>query len=185
MDLEIKNSLLAAYESNKLQRCQARQLDVVQASIVAGDWPRAAAGLSQGSILSFRFWGEEAFAAMISGQTSDHLATATMSDYSSVYTMIRKNRQHQEEIWATQPILAMMAIPSLPTTPDVRLKELEAITRVSDGLSQIVSQGGALSDLAKTQLGLSVGEADYRKAPGRTEMLAKCEAAAALGKPAR
>lgn len=73
MNEEIKNSLLAVVELERLKKCSETQLDALQDAIIVGDRVKAKQILTRDAIGANRLWADNAFQATLAAQVSDHL----------------------------------------------------------------------------------------------------------------
>ena len=178
MNTEIERSLAAARQSDFLKACQDRQVDILANALADDDWATANRVIEKGEYVVRTFWADDAFTAALASQIGDHIGTDRLQDYSSVYMMIRKNRQHQENGWTTDSTFAMLAMPGLPKTETVRLMQLQAVAKLRDSLDSSRSQGQLLLELANKELGLIETDDEFFARPGRMKQIAECRAAA-------
>lgn len=180
MNEEIKNSLLAVAELNRLQKCSTVQLERLQDAIVNNDPVEARRILSKGNPFGAkRLWADNAFQATLAAQVSDHLGAEKLKRYSQVYQMIRDNGKIQEvNDLALSDLAVMFFVPKLPTSPEARYAQLREVANARLRTSGMQSTGETIASYSKKDLGLEVTQRDYLAAPGRAEFIKMCEAGA-------
>ena len=180
MDEEITNSLLASAEVRHLNQCSTAQIDGLQAAMVKGDWAAAARISNSETMYGFeRLWADDAFAATISAQVSDHLGAERLKRYSQVYAMIRRARRAQDQQEAARDELGTLRSAGLVRSADQMTLEFQAISRLR--ANQITSLGLAelIEQFARKDLGLAVSHEEYLTARLRKELIGECQRAAA------
>ena len=184
MHQEIKNSLLAIAEINRLDKCVSAQLDVLQESIIRGDQARARRVLEGGVIFGFsRLWADNAFQATLAAQVSDHLGAEKLKRYSQVYQMIRDARRTQQIAEEPSPELALLYLGlNRPATSEQVHAQLREVAIVRNQRDSMRSLGESIAIYAKKDLGLAVTPGEYLNAPGRLDIIKTCEGVAAAEK---
>ena len=184
MNEEIKNSLLAVAEINRIDKCSTTQIDALQDAIVRGDQVKARQILDRGAALSpSRLWADNAFEATLADQVSDHLGAEKLKSYSQIYQMIRNIRRIQETSEDSSSDLAVLYfVPKLTTSPALRYAQLRELTNGRIQMMNRRDSGETLVRYAKMDLGLEMTQREYLAAPGRAEIIKQCEAGAAAVK---
>jgi hypothetical protein len=184
MNEEIRNSLLAVAEINRLETCSTAQFEAMQDAILRGDRAKARQILVRGSAFGVgRLWADNAFEATIAAQVSDHLGAEKLKQYSQVYQMIRDIRRIKQDGEDVPPELAVMYfVPGLPISPDRRDALLREVASARLQMLAMRSSGEPLVRYAKKDLGLEVTQREYLAAPGRADNITQCEADAAAVK---
>ena len=184
MNEEIKNSLLAVAEINRLDKCSTTELDALQDAIVRGDQVKAWHILDRGVTMNIgRLWADNAFEATLSAQVSDHLGAEKLKSYSQIYQMIREIRRIQDTREnSSSDIAVLYSVPKLKTYPALRYAQLRELANIRLQLMSRRDIGEALVLYAKKDLGLEVTQREYLAAPGRAEIIKQCEAGAAAVK---
>jgi len=183
MNQEIKNSLLAVAEMNRLNKCTTTQLDALQDAIVRGDQVKTRKIMDHSSAIGIsRLWADNAFEAALATQVSDHLGAEKLESYSQIYQLIRNIRRIQNTSEDSQSDIAVLYfVPELKTDPALRYAQLRELTNVRLQLMSRRGIGETLARLAKKDLGLEVTQREYLAAPGRAENIKDCEADVAAG----
>jgi hypothetical protein len=181
MQQEIKNSLLAVAELNRLESCSSVQLDALQDAIIRGDQVKARQILDGGTVFgASRLWADNAFEATLAAQVSDHLGAEKLKRYSQVYQMIRHVRRDQEIAEDPSPELAVLYLASkVPASPERRYAQLREVATIRLQRMSMRARGQTIARYAKNDLGLAVTQSEYLAAPGRTDIINLCEGAAA------
>ena len=184
MNEEIRNSLLAVAEINRLDKCSTVQLEALGDAIARDDPVKARQILVRGTGFGVsRLWADNAFQATLAAQVSDHLGAEKLKSYSQIYQMIRDLRRHQATAEESSSDLAMLYFyPKLPTSPDRREAQLREVANNRLWRLGMRNSGEPLVRYAKKDLGLEVTEREYLAAPGRAENIKQCEADAAAVK---
>lgn len=184
MHQEIKNSLLAVAEIDRLQKCSAVHLDALQDAIIHGDQRKARQILKGDIIFGFgRLWADNAFQATLSAQVSDHFGAEKLKRYSQVYQMIRDARRTQQVAEEPSPELAVFYLGlNLPATPERRHAQLREVATVRNQKQSMLDLGETIARFAKNDLDLEVTSSEYLAAPGRTDIIKRCEGIAAAVK---
>lgn len=180
MNQEIKNSLLAVAELDRLEHCSTVLFDSLQEAIVREDDPNARRILESGIIFGFtRLWADNAFEATLAAQVSDHLGAEKLKRYSQVYQMIRNARRTQELAEEPPPELAVLYLDlRLNIPPERRYAQVRDVASVRLQRESMRSLGRSIARYAKQDLGLAVTQDEYLAAPGRTEIIKICEGTA-------
>lgn len=180
MNEEIKNSLLAVVELERLKKCSETQLDALQDAIIVGDRVKAKQILTRDAIGANRLWADNAFQATLAAQVSDHLGAEKLKSYSQIYQMIRDNRRIQENSEdASSDLAVLLYVPNLPPSLEGRYAELRDIATYRLRVAGMRSTGETLRYYAKKDLALEVTGRDYLAASGRRQIIQACEAEAA------
>jgi len=180
MGEEIINSLLASAEVRHLNQCSTAQIDALQAAMVKGDWAAAARISNSDTMYGFgRLWADDAFAATISAQVSDHLGAEKLKRYSQVYAMIRRARKAQDEQEAAQAGLGTLRITGLDRSPQLTASEFQAVSRLRANHVSSFWRARLIEQFASKDLGLSVSHEEYLAARLRKQVIGECESAAA------
>jgi hypothetical protein len=183
MNDEIKNSLLAVTEMDRLNKCSTEQLEALQAAIERGDQTKARQILDSGYAFgATRQWADNAFEATLAAQVSDHLGAEKLKRYSQVYQMIRSNRRVQDERDDSPELAMLYFMPTLPSSPERRYRQLREVADARLHLLSMRSRGEPLARYAKKDLGLQVTEREYLAAPGRADIIKQCNTGAAQAK---
>jgi hypothetical protein len=181
---EIKNSLIGVAELDRLQRCRTAQLVALQDAVASGDDGKARQILaSNGSAFGAgRLWADNAFEATLAAQVGDHLGSDKLRSYSQVYQIIRGLRRYQQRRDEQPSDLAVLYFaPNLSPSPapDVRYARLREIAEARLTMLFMGNSGETLRRYARNDLGLTVTEREYLAAPGRADIVKRCEQSAA------
>ena len=184
MNEEIKNSLLAVAEMNRLDKCSTTELDALQDAIVRGDQVKTRQIIGHGVTIGItRQWADNAFEATLAAQVSDHLGAEKLKRYSQIYELIRSIRRVQEASDDSPSDIAVLYfVPNLTTYPALRYAQLRELTNIRIQLMSRRDLGETLVRYAKKDLTLEVTQREYLAAPGRAEIIKECEAGAAAVK---
>ena len=180
MNQEIKNSLLAAAELDRLENCSTVLFDKLQEAILRGDRGRGREILESGVIFGFtRLWADDAFEATLAAQVSDHLGAEKLKRYSQVYQMIRDASRTQQLAEEPSPEMAMLYLRhNVKASPERQYAQLREVASVRLQRESMRSLGRSIAKYAKNDLGLEVTRDEYLAAPGRTEIIKICEGTA-------
>jgi hypothetical protein len=184
MNEEIRNSLLAVAEMNRLDQCSTVQIEALQDAIIRGDKARARKILRDGNAFGIsRLWADNAFQATLAAQVSDHLGAEKLKRYSQVYQMIRDMRGARQVSEQPSPNLALLYFDlTLADSAETRLALLREVATLRLQMLSMQASGEPLVRYAKKDLGLEVTEREYLQAPGRAEIVKLCETSAAAAK---
>lgn len=178
---EIRSSLLAAAELNRLKSCTTVQLDALQDALIRGDQVKARRILDSRTVFGVgRLWADNAFEATLAAQVSDHLGAEKLKGYSQTYQLIRGIRRDQETKESPSPELSVLFLaPKVPTSAERRYAQLREVAIMR--LQMLAMEGAAegLARYAKRELGLEVTQREYLATRGRADTIKACEAAAA------
>lgn len=178
---EIRNSLIAAVELDRLKKCTTVQLDELQDALIGGDQDRARRIIGSRSVFGVgRLWADNAFEATLAAQVSDHLGAAKLKSYSETYQLIRKLREEQNIKQAPSPELSVLFVaPDVPNSPERQYAQLREVAVMRLQLLSMQYGAEGLARYAKRELGLAVTEREYLAAKGRADIIRECETAAA------
>lgn len=185
MNEEIKSSLMAVVEINRLAKCSMTLLESLQDAVVRGDQAKARQIIDNGTAFGItRLWADNAFEATLAAQVSDHLGAEKLRNYSQTYQMIRDLRRLQNSFDAVPSELAVVYfLPTMPSSAQRRDAQLREVANYRIRALSLVNLGESLSSYAKARLGLETTEREYLAAPSRVEILKTCEAGAVELKP--
>jgi hypothetical protein len=187
MNEEIRNSLLAVAEMNRLDKCSNMQLEALHEAIVRDDATTARKILHDGNAFGIsRLWADNAFQATLAAQVSDHLGADKLKRYSQVYQMIRDIRSAKQISEQPSSNLALLYFGTkLPATSEARQALLGEVASLRLQMLGMRADGDPVAQYAKKDLGLEVTEREYLRAPGRAGIVKLCEASAAAAKALR
>lgn len=180
---EIKNSLLAAAELKRLDKCVTTQIDGLERALVAGD-TSAAAKLAASTTMygAGRLWADNAFSSTLSAQVVDHLGPDKLKYYSQIYAMILIGRKEQDAMESAADDLGTLRIAGLPQSAGMTDLHFRAVARLRANREESLSTSELIALFAAKDLGLRISGNAYLEARGRRDVIRECEAAAAAVK---
>ena len=182
IDAELRQGLASAHVMADLSKCQIRQLVLLSDAVGKGDLARAEAmdkssDITVGLPTSYQTW-----TAAVSSDVSKRFKPYQQSYYSGAFFILDHETAWTADFYRSHGRLRGLMETGLSRSPTA---SAAAVSELAEAISILGNKQGAFiayTNLVEQRIGLKVTQADIDAAQsqvvGRTDMVAKCEAAA-------